>query len=671
MALYCLQTQGSLHPYLSYEWLLTNGMGAFASSTVLGCNTRRYHGLLCAAMKPPVGRIMALNRIGEILCLDGKTDRLLEFSINQFGGTFHPRGDQYLQRIQVGSVIRWDYVVEGVNVTKEVQLVWQRNIVGVRYTLKSPAPRPVQLQLLPFVSLRDFHGLRRSTGTKFAVIATNQQVSVADGDLSLHVNGDNGQYVERPDWWYRHTYARESERGQDDSEDMFTPGAFHLKTADGNASITLWAGTEPPGRRDWDEELKRHPQPPLPPGSHNSSWRVLLPPAAGANPPADDAAGLTVRRLAHAAADFVVRRTQPDGAPGATILAGYPWFADWGRDTMISLPGLLLATGRFPEAAQVLCLFAQYVSQGMVPNRFDDYTNAPHYNTVDASLWFIHACHEYLRASGDQITFQKTLQPACQAVIDGYERGTRFHIAMDRSDCLISAGDPGTQLTWMDAKQGDTVFTPRHGKAVEINALWYNALKLMGRQDLAAAVAAGFVKAFWISPSRGLYDVIHGNHKDDSLRPNQIFAVSLPHSPLNPQQQQAVMELVRHELLTPYGLRTLSRGNTKYQARYGGDIMSRDRAYHNGTVWPWLIGPFLEAYLRVNGRNPDSVRQCRVWLQPLLDHLTGPGCIGQISEIFDGDEPHHPAGCIAQAWSVAEVLRMALQLDMPSDNSVG
>jgi predicted glycogen debranching enzyme len=375
-----------------------------------------------------------------------------------------------------------------------------------------------------------------------------------------------------------------------------------------------------------------------------------------------------MQRLFRAASDFVVRRNRPDGKAGTTILAGYPWFADWGRDSMISLPGLLLATGRFAEAAAVLTVFAQYVSEGMIPNRFDDYTNEPHYNTVDASLWFVNACYEYLEYSNDNKTFEKELLPACREIIRGYKAGTRFNIHMDERDGLIDQGDPTTQLTWMDAKMGDTVFTPRHGKAVEINALWYNALRLMGEDALAEGVRESFASAFWMSPFRGLADVVRGGpgayQRDNSIRPNQIFAASLPHSPLPPERQSAVVEVVRRELLTPLGLRTLSPADPKYIGRYTGNQWRRDGAYHNGTVWPWLIGPFLEASLRMGDFSERARQQATQHLEPLLEHMLTGGCIGQIPECFDGDDPQRPVGTPAQAWSVAEVLRIAALLGL-------
>jgi predicted glycogen debranching enzyme len=370
------------------------------------------------------------------------------------------------------------------------------------------------------------------------------------------------------------------------------------------------------------------------------------------------------KRLIRAANDFIVSRKNPDGSTGSTVIAGYPWFADWGRDTMISLPGLFLTTGRLKEARDVLTLFGSYVSQGMIPNKFDDYTNEPSYNTVDASLWFIHACFEYLKASNDSDTFERNLLPACKAIIEGYSRGTRYGIKMDPADGLITQGDATTQLTWMDAKCNGVAFTPRHGKAVEINALWYNALKLLKDEQLAAKVKQSFGKAFWISPFRGLCDVVNGSQKDQKIRPNQIFAVSLPHSALSDEQQAAVVEVVRRELLTPYGLRTLSASDPLYRQTYTGDQFTRDGAYHNGTIWPWLIGPFLEAYLKVNKHSDAARAQAKAWLGPLIEAMGKHGCIGQISEIYEAQPPHRPVGCCAQAWSVAEALRIARMLGL-------
>jgi predicted glycogen debranching enzyme len=638
MALYSIETYGELHPHLEEEWLLTNGLGGFACGTVVGCNTRRYHGLLIAATLPPVGRLMLLNRLGEILRRDGE-DRLLEFSICQFGDAFHPRGDRCLRRFDLeADLARWEYLVEGIRVVKEIQMPWRKNITGIRYQL-DPAGKPVELSLLPFVRMMDFHALRHER-VEFGESHDSRACRLKIGDARLAIVADTGEFHAEPDWWRDHTYAIETDRGLDDREDLYTPGRFTFKT-DKRATITLWAGTDINEPLDWDQQLarRRDAQKPLPPAT----------PVA--------------QRLMHAANDFIVARKSPDGQACSTVIAGYPWFADWGRDTMISLPGLLLCTKRFEEARQVLSVFAQYVSEGMIPNRFDDYTNEPSYNTVDASLWFIHAAFEYRRLSGDSDGFEKFLRPACQAIVRGYTQGTRWNIKVDPADGLVAQGDLHTQLTWMDAKTDNICFTPRQGKAVEINALWYHALRLLGDDARAERVADSFRKAFWLNPFRGLADVVDGSRRDASMRPNQIFAVSLGHSPLTRQQQQGVVESVRRELLTPFGLRTLAKDDPRYRGRYFGPQRQRDQAYHNGTVWPWLLGAFLEAYLKVNDRSDQAVAQARRWLQPLLDNMQRCG-VGQIAEIFEGDEPHRAVGCFAQAWSVAEALRLAVELGL-------
>jgi predicted glycogen debranching enzyme len=665
MSLYTVETYGRLQPHLGQEWLLTNGRGGFAMGTVVGCNTRRYHGLLCAATLPPVGRVMALSRVGEIVCLDGDDIEtpgvtLHELSVNQFRDRFHPHGERYLRRFELDDSARWQYDVDGVRVHKELQVLWGRNVAAVRYTVEPPDGRKVQLSLLPFVGLRDFHSERHAQGSNFDLRVAARACAVADGgghDLHLW-SGDGGRVVGRGDWWYGHVYGVETARGLGDYEDLYQPARFTFET-DCKASFTLWAELGPrrdlpeaAPRYDFDAELARRRK------AVSAAWN----PPAAAGRKAEPS--ITIQRLARAANDFVVYRKAPDGADGTTVIAGYPWFADWGRDTMISLPGLLLVTGRFAEARQVLSVFASYVSEGMIPNRFNDYDNRPEYNTVDASLWFIHAAHEYARTCGDARGFEDVLLPACRKIVEGYRNGTRYGIRMDPVDGLITQGDWNTQLTWMDAKCDGIAFTPRQGKAVEINALWYHALVLMGERELAAKVRENFQKAFWISPFRGLVDVVDQGRRDAAIRPNQIFAVSLPNSPLTEDQQAAVVEVVRRELLTPVGLRTLSQSDPNFKPHYTGAQVQRDAAYHNGTIWPWPIGGFLEAYLRVNKRSPESVAQVRRWLEPLIHHLEYDACIGSISEIFEADEPHRPDGCPAQAWSVAEVLRIAAEIGM-------
>ncbi len=641
---YSFETYSELSPAIEQEWLLTNGTGAYASGTVSGCNTRRYHGLLCATTLPPVGRVMLLNRVAEIVTVGGES---FELSINQFGDTLHPRGDRFLRHFSLGHVATWQYEARGVRVTKEAMLLRGRNTLALRYTVESSRKLPVEISLLPFVSLRDFHSLRRAPAAIVTESSTRSvQLRDEQSNHTVHLSIDTGDFHKNPDWWYGHTYPLETERGLDNTEDLFTPGQFIARCEGERTTFTLVAGMEDAIAIDWADELK----------AHESAAKTATTISGTRSP--------TVEKLTRAAADFIVDRRTPDGEPGTTIIAGYPWFADWGRDTMISLPGLLLSTGRFEQAKQVLTLFAQYVSDGMIPNRFDDYTNEPEYNTVDASLWFIHVCYEYFNLTKDNDTFTGQLKPACDAIIDGYQHGTRFGIHMDPADGLITQGDATTQLTWMDAKCGDIAFTPRQGKPVEINSLWYHALRLTGRDALADRVKDSFSHTFWISPFRGLADVVDDNRKDTAIRPNQIFAVSLPNSPLSRDQQVAVVEVVRRELLAAVGLRTLSPTDPNFKSHYTGPQFDRDTAYHNGTIWPWLIGAFLDAYLRVNEESPAAVAQAKEWLSPLIEGMHHTACIGQISEIHEATEPHRPVGCYAQAWSVAEVLRLAIKLGM-------
>ncbi len=642
---YVIETAGELQPHLEQEWLITNGLGSYASGTVVGCNSRRYHGIFCAATVPPLGRIMLLNRIGVLLNIDGGDDH--ELSINQFPNSFHPRGDRYLRKFTLGESARWDFDVQGVKLAQELTLVWQQNVAIVRFHVDAPANKRVALRVLPFVSIRDFHALIRRSPSRFKVSSGGMSVKIQTREHALHISADGGEFVEAADWWFDHVYAVETERGQDDSEDLFVPGQFAIEQK-GKFSVQFAVAMENVTKPDWNAVIRER-----------ARARNRCTPKGATKKPT-----VVQHRLCRAAADFVVARKSPDGSPGTTVIAGYPWFSDWGRDTMIALPGLFLSTGRHDEAAKVLSVFASFVSEGMIPNNFDDYTNEPAYNTVDASLWFIHACFEYLRITNDVETFEKSLRGACDAIVDGYRNGTRFKIAMDPFDSLITQGDESTQLTWMDAKTGGVVFTPRQGKAVEINALWYNALRLLKRDDLAERVKQSFVRAFWIDEMRGLCDVVNFDGRDPSLRPNQIFAVSLPHSPLNKSQQRAVVDVVRRELLTPYGLRTLSQSDSRFQRFYRGDQFTRDMAYHNGTIWPWLIGAFLDAYLKVNDRSSESMIQARQWLAPLIDHMSTTGAIGQMSEIFEAEPPHRPVGCFAQAWSISEVLRLAMELEM-------
>ncbi|MGA2172339.1 MAG: amylo-alpha-1,6-glucosidase [Sedimentisphaerales bacterium] len=659
---------------LEKEWLLANGRGGYASSTVIGCNTRRYHGLLIGSMDPPAGRVLALSNCLETVSFGPGA---FELSTFEFPDKISPDGYLRLKRFDQDFGVHFHYELGDLRLTKSVYLSREQDMVAVVYDFRE-VHRPVDFVLRPLVALRDFHSLQKSTAP--FTFASGQDGILIRNALEdcgqLRLNCPGASFEEDSQWWFNFVYRCDKERGQDFTEDLFSPGFFKCRI-DSPMGIVLWANLRSeykPGRpatagkfvlpdiEDVIRKLSKH---------HNA----VIAPAKR-----DKLLGT----LYVAADQFIVRRktqsreghqtvdpgpkTQESGR--TTILAGFPWFADWGRDAFISLPGLLLAPRRFDEAKSVLLSFAGAADEGMIPNYFDDYTGDAQFNSVDASLWFINAAFAYLTASGDRETFRDKLLPVIISIIDAYRRGTRFSIHAD-GDGLITAGDSNTQLTWMDAKYDGVAFTPRYGKAVEVNALWYNALMLLdqfyddnkqSQRELKVEidkVKTSFRKLFWNESLGWLNDcILPDGTADATLRPNQIFAVSLSFSPLEPAQQKAVVDIVEKKLLTPFGLRTLSADDGRYHGKYSGGQSDRDRAYHQGTVWPYLIGPFVEAYLKVHASKEQAGR----FIEPLLTHLTGDGCIGQVSEIFDGDPPHKPKGCFAQAWSVAELIRVYLMV---------
>ena len=633
---------------LAREWLAANRLGAFASGTAAACNTRRYHGLLIAASSPPVGRMMMLSTVMERI----ETDRgSYELATNEFDEVFSPMGINLLAEFRCDAAVTFVYRVGAGELVKDILLAEAANAVTLRYTLHGGAGR---LVLSPFAALRDFHHLRRSSGeTRMMFQTTKSGVVVQDSsspDHTLHLMGHDGQFRASPDWWYSFYYRQEAHRGQDAHEDLYCPGTFSYVLSEGQ-SCYLTAALDEPVRFDFDATFQRR-----------TERRAELAAAVAAD--ADAAA----RSLAAASDVFVVRRSFPNAASSTSILAGFHWFADWGRDTFISLPGLLLTTGRFSRARKVFKTFAHHMSNGMIPNRFDDYSASAHYNSIDASLWFIIAAERYIQAGGDMSFWKDTLLAVCDTILRAYREGTSFDIHAD-ADGLLTGGSDKTQLTWMDAALGEESVTPRCGKAVEINALWHSAHRIMAQRcggadeslgrhyaDLADIIAPAFERVFWNNNDRCLYDCVSDDLTDASIRPNQIFAVSLPHSPLAPERRRAVLDTVTRHLLTPRGLRTLSPDDPRYKGRYEGSPEQRDRAYHQGTVWAWLTGAFIEAYLKVHAGDRQAVEQAGRWLGQFDEHLDEAG-MGYVSEIFDGDRPHQPRGCIAQAWSMAELLR--------------
>lgn len=648
------------------EWLLTNGLGSFAMGTVGGINTRRYHSLLNAAARPPVGRINTLTSLNELVRFG---DQTYELAAHEFtSGSFHPRGWRHLEHFEKGLGCTWRYVAGPVRITKTLRLLWRRNLGSVSYRIEPAGgatrygvtPHKLTLALRPLIGLRDYHHLRRAMWGEggFDMKHDGAELSVASPDgTTLHMKADAGAFIEGRDWWYNFKRRAESRRQQDDIEDLWSPGWFEHTFSDITSEVctlTVYFGTEAIDVADFEGEDARLP--------HLRKMVAHVGKRIGEAVDPNTLAGLVA-----AADDFVVERTV-DGEAMMTILAGYPWFADWGRDTMISLPGLLLTTGRYDEARRTLFAYARHIRNGRVPNRFDDYGGEPHYNTVDASLWFVHSALEYVELTGDKKAWNSTLAPACAAIVGAYERGTDDEIAMD-ADGLISAGNDRTQLTWMDAARDGVVFTPRHGKAVEINALWYRALAGCAERlgdplmdQLAAKVKRSFNRTFWSDELGFLIDHVNAHGEDHSLRPNQVIAVSLPVSPLSSKRQKAIMQVVREKLLTPRGLRTLATDDWNYHGRYDGSMFERDSAYHRGTVWAWPIGPYVEGWLRANNFSKEARAHARQAVAPLLEALSTDS-LGQLHEVFDGDAPHRAEGCIAQAWSIAELLRAVVLIE--------
>lgn len=644
-----------LNELLEKEWLLTNNRGGFSSTSIVGCNTRRYHGLLVGSHLPPANRIAALAN-----CLETMSSRDYHFSLSnfEFDRVIHPDGYTHLLEFRKDIGVHFEYETALADLTKSIFLLPDSDIVAIVYEF-SNVHQPFEFAVRPFAAMRDFHSLGHS-GSNLSSVWNGSELTVRGDSAELGqliLRSESMRFEQSPEWWHRFFYRIERQRGQDCFEDLWAPGCYK-QNIDSPRRIVLWAG------------LFANDE------SHDILLRMELETAMDAirlhqkelfkqHPPQD----AIERNLTIAADQFIIERTI-DNEQTPTILAGFPWFLDWGRDTFISLEGLCLSTGRSDAAWGVLKTFAKAVSEGMIPNRFDDYGQDPHYNSIDASLWFVHAAFRYLHQTKNTSRFSHKLLPAVKWIMDSYRKGTRFGIHAD-TDALITGGDVNTQLTWMDAKFDSITFTPRYGKAVEVNALWYSnlcelaeyyrekneqAANFYGR--LAEQVRHSFQEQFWDDFQGYLNDcILHSGKADSSIRPNQIFAVSLPHSPLSIIQQKSVVEIVERELLTPYGLRTLSPADPRYKKQCTGPQSQRDAAYHQGTVWAFLIGPFVEAYLKVHRFDPTAKRRCRSMLSELLNHLDNDACLGSISEIFDGESPHHPRGTFAQAWSVAEVLR--------------
>ena len=642
-----------LEAAIQHEWLVTNGIGGYASGTVTGINTRRYHGLLVAALNPPLGRTVMLAKADEVVSV---ADQTFELGANEFQpDVIHPQGFALLNAVHLeGQVPVFSYHVGQNVLEKRIWMAHGQNTTYVAYTHRSGA-EPLGLTIRLFTALRDFHGLTRGSDHTRPVVTIHDTTyaTVVSNEIEpqLHlILAEGGGFEAREEWYWNYVYRVERERALDFTEDLYHPLDCTVELAPGE-STCLVASAEPL------ESIERD----APRALHEEQERIAALLRQAAIDPLDDPMGA---QLVVAADQFLVERTLAEGEQSLTVIAGYPWFGDWGRDAMISLPGLTLATNRSDAARGLLRTFAAYVSEGMIPNRFPDAGEVPEYNTVDATLWYFQALHVYLEETRDYKLLRELL-PVLKDIVRHYHSGTRYNIHVDPADGLVWAGEPGVQLTWMDVKAGDWLPTPRIGKPVEIQALWYNALRLLECWCNAAEepveeipgwramIEQHFMERFWHEEGGYLYDVIDGpDGNDPALRPNQVFALSLPYTLVPDDKAQQVLSVVTETLFTPVGLRSLAPGDAQYRGYYGGSLWDREGSYHNGTVWSWLIGPYLDALLRYD--NDKAV--ARAVLEGLVAQMTD-GALGTISEVFDGDPPHAPRGCYAQAWSVAEVLR--------------
>jgi len=642
---------GSLELGSEREWLVTNGLGGFACGTLTGVLTRRYHGLLIAAVADR-GRVLLVSKAEEVI---GYAGREYALGANRWSsGAVEPQGFRFIERFQLaGSVPAWRFACADAILERRVWMQEGANTTFVRYELLY-ASAPAELEIKVLVNCRDVHATTQAENWNTAVtpVAHGLRVVAREDAPPVYLLSDSAQAEARREWYQNYDLTVERERGLDDRDDHLMAGVFRARLSPGEA-VTFAFSTEqdPPlgnraalaAREGLDQKLFEH-------------WIAAHPRAALEAPH-------WIWQLVLAAAQFTVRRHGSDGRERSSIVAGYPWFGEWGRDSMIALPGLALETGRPEIAKSILQEYARFTENGLFPNTFSESGQPASYNSVDSMLWYFQALQHYVTRTSD-LNLVREIFDRLASAIDCYVRGTRFGVRVDPADGLLYAGEAGVQITWMDAKVNDHVFTPRIGKAVEVNALWFNALKVMTRfasevgkpageyKKLAERARRSFAR-FWNEKRQYCFDVIDGpTGNDGSLRPNQMFVVSLPESPLSAEQQKQIVDACALHPLTPHGLRSLDAEDANYRGSYGGTRTQRDAAYHQGTVWAWLLGPFVAAHLRVY-RDPA---RAFAFLEPMAQHLSAAG-LGSVSEIFDGDPPFAARGTFAQAWSVAEVLR--------------
>lgn len=657
------------------EWLITNGLGGYASSTTLGINTRKYHGLLIAAFNPPVNRHVLLTKLDEEVLVGNQTYR---FGANENTRGIQPEGCRFLTNFSVAPFPTYSYNVDGrFQFKKTIFMPHEKNISIILYDVSNASEKKAKLSIAPLVNSRHFHQVTQKDQIQWSFVqkASNQQMTIkpSTGISTLILFSTDGRYVAGQGEWVETYFRVEAMRGESSLEHSYKPGFFEYDIApnehrqfsilaaggkdesetesvlssiyNGKLSIEALYTSELKRKEDLLENFRKGYE-----GVQFDDW---------------------LKWLILATDDFIVNR---ESTKTKSVIAGYHWFEDWGRDSLISLPGLTLVNGRFEDARQILLTFQQYCREGIVPNRFPDALgDKPAYNTVDATLWYFNAVLQYLKYTNDFQFIEEKLWSTLESIVDYHVRGTMFNIHVDEDGLLTH----GPQLTWVDSSLDGKPITPRDGKAVEIQALWYNALKTaellanhFGHKEnakvyslMAEKAKRSFIEKFWNQQKNCLFDVVTGdNEKDNSLRPNQTIAVALDFIVPDKATAEAVVETVWKNLLTPYGLRSLSSSDPRYIGKYGGDRRQRDQAYHNGTVWPWLLGPFVTAFLKVKSHEPRwRSFAFENFLKPLFTEGICRAGLGSVSEIFDGDPPYEPNGCIAQAWSVAEPLRAYME----------
>lgn len=645
------QTLQDIERGCAVEWMETNGLGGWSGSSVIGCHTRRYHGLLVAASKPPAERVVLLSKLDETLVIDSQR---FELGVNDYGDCFSPTGNQYLQKFTKNLLPEWTFEAGGVVLKKTLAMIQGENTVVVNYSVEK-AVSAFTMEWLPLVAARGYHSLQHSgTHLSWDVSFNNGLFhnQPFGGSPDIFIFLPLGQYHHNPRWFYHFNYRVEKYRGLDFVEDLINHGIFSITLQQGD-TVSVIISTDDPQYKDatalLEAEIRRK--------------QALI----------KNAGSEMVEQLIIAADQFIVRRDivsplHPAGESLKTIIAGYHWFTDWGRDTMISIPGLCLSTGRYDDAKKILSAFSRNISMGMLPNRFRDNHEPPEYNNVDGTLWYFISIYKYWLATGDSEFVIGEMLPVLKDIIDWHYRGTRYNIHVD-SDGLLFGGEQGQQLTWMDARIGDWVVTPRMGKPVEIQALWYNALCIFSEllalndqeedtvkmREQANRVKMNFERIFWNDRDGCLFDNIDETGKPDpTVRPNQLFAMSLPFVLIEDQKAKSVLRIISEKLYTPVGIRSLSPDDHRYVGTYGGDTYQRDSAYHQGTAWTWLLGPYIESVWKTE---PDGRLRAAQIISAFYPHLNE-GCIGSVSEIMDGSGNHHTRGCIAQAWGVAEILRV-------------